>query len=389
MYDGLISLCIIQNYMKKILILYASYGGGHLSAAKSIQKYIDEHYPEATTEIVDCIKYISNALDKLTTGAYREMAKKLPSLWGKIYMNSQKGALGHLSSRANKFMAIKLKNLVKEKQPDIIISTHPFSSQMISYLKRKGKINPVLATILTDFASHEQWLVGHEYTDYFFVSNDNMEKELCNYGVEKNKIHVTGIPMSDRFFEKFNKDEIYKMFALTPNQKVILFFGGGEFGLGKDRTIQILRSFITNAPDYQIVAISGKNEKMKETFENTVNELQAQNRVRILGFTDKVPELMSISYLVVTKPGGLTSTESLASHLPMIIINPIPGQEEQNAEFLENHGVGIWIRKEDNPDEIITKLFSSEETIEKMRKATKQLAKTHSTQNICEIIMGK
>ena len=103
---------------------------------------------------------------------------------------------------------------------------------MISYLKRKGKINPILATILTDFASHEQWLVGHEYTDYFFVSNDNMKKELCDYGVKEDKIHVTGIPMSDRFFEKFDKENVYKMFELNPNKKVILFFGGGEFGLG-------------------------------------------------------------------------------------------------------------------------------------------------------------
>lgn len=375
--------------MKKVLILYASYGGGHLSAAKSIQKYIEENYPEVQTETIDCIKYISNALDKLTTGAYREMAKKIPSLWGKIYLNSQKGALGHLSSRANKFMAIKLKNLIKEKQPNIVISTHPFSSQMISYLKGKGKISPTLATIMTDFASHEQWLIGHEYTDYFFVSNENMQKELCDYGVENSKIHVTGIPMSDRFFKKLDKDKIYDMFELNPNQKVILFFGGGEFGLGKERTIQILRSFIINLPTYQIVAISGKNEKMKETFENIVTELNAKDRVKVLGFTDKVPELMNISYLVVTKPGGLTSTESLASHLPMIIINPIPGQEEQNAEFLENHGVGIWIRKKDNVNEIITKLFSSKETIEKMREATKILAKTHSTKNICETILRK
>lgn len=375
--------------MKKVLILYASYGGGHFQAAKSIQKYINENYKEVTAESVDCMKYINNALEKLTTGAYREMAKKMPSLWGKIYMNSQKGALGHLSSRANKFMAIKLKNLIKEKNPDIIISTHPFSSQMVSYLKRKGKINPILATIMTDFASHEQWLVGHEYTEFFFVSNENMRKELCDYRIDNNKIHVTGIPMSDRFFEDFHKDEIYKMFELNPNQKVILFFGGGEFGLGKDRTIQILRSFIINVPDYQIVAISGKNEKMKEAFEYTVKELNAKDRVRILGFTDKVPELMSISYLVVTKPGGLTSTESLASHLPMVIINPIPGQEEQNAEFLENHGVGIWIRKSDSPDELIQKLFESEDKIEKMRQATKPLAKTHSTKNICETIIGQ
>jgi len=232
-------------------------------------------------------------------------------------------------------MAIKLKNLINEKQPDCIISTHPFSSQMVSYLKRKGKVNCKLATVMTDFASHEQWLIGHEYVQFFFVSNDSIKSELYNYGIEKNKIHVTGIPVSDRFFEKFDKSKIYSEFNLNPNKKVILFFGGGEFGLGKERTVQILDSLITNVPNYQIVAIAGKNEKMKKRFENLVTKLNAHDKVRILEFTDKVPELMSISSLVVTKPGGLTSTESLVSHLPMLIIDPIPGQEEQNAEFLE------------------------------------------------------
>lgn len=374
--------------MKKVLIFYASYGGGHLSAAKSIQKYLEEHYSaEVKSEIIDCMKYINTTLDVVTTGAYREMAKKAPNLWGKVYSNSQSGVLGHVSSRANKIMAIKLKKLICEKSPDLIISTHPFSSQMVSYLKKKGKVNCKLATILTDFASHEQWLVGHEYTNFFFVSNDNMEKELCDYGVAKDKIHVTGIPMSDRFFEKFDRTSILKMFNLVPNKKVILFFGGGEFGLGKERTVQILRSLILNAHDYQIIAISGKNEKMKEAFESLVKELNVSSKVKILGFTDKVPELMSISDLVVTKPGGLTTTESLASHLPIIIINPIPGQEEENADFLEKHNVGIWIKKDDDPDAILLNLFDNKDKIENMRENTKSLAKTHSTQNICEILM--
>lgn len=374
--------------MKKILIFYASYGGGHLSAAKSVQKYLDEHYSDVQTEIIDCIKYINKSLDKVTTGAYRQMAKRAPSLWGKIYKNSQKGIMGHVSSGANKLMSIKFKKLMKEKSPDIIISTHPFSSQMVCYLKKKQEFDIPLATILTDFASHEQWLVGHEYTNFFFVSNNNMKTELCNYGIDENKIHVTGIPISDRFFENFNKTEIYNMFQLSPNKKVILFFGGGEFGLGKERTLQILRSLITTVPNYQIVTIAGKNEKLKEHFEDLVKDLNVSERVRVLGFTDKVPELMNISCLVVTKPGGLTSTESLASHLPMIIINPIPGQEEQNAEFLEKNGVGIWIKKNDNPDEIFSKLFQSENALEEMREKTKLLFKSYSTKNICEIIMN-
>ena len=315
------------------------------------------------------------------------MTKKVPTLWGKVYSNSQSGVLGHISSRANKVMAIKLKNLIEEKSPDLIVSTHPFSSQMVSYLKKKGKIHCTLATILTDFASHEQWLIGHEYTDFFFVSNDNMKQELCDYGVEEDKIYITGIPISDRFFEKFDRNKITKMFDLNPEKKVILFFGGGEFGLGKDRTVQIFNSLITNIPDYQIIAISGKNEKMKKSFENLVKELNVTGRVKILGFTDKVPELMSISNIVVTKPGGLTTTEALASYLPMIIINPIPGQEEENAKFLETHGVGIWIKKEYNPDIVISNLFQSEEKLAKMKESVKLLAKPNSTKDICDILI--
>ena len=375
--------------MKKIIIFYASYGGGHLSAAKSIKEHLEKNYNDVNVEMIDCMKYISNALEKITTGAYKEMAKKLPGLWGHIYMNSQKGPLGHISSRANKIMAIKLKNLILEKSPDFIISTHPFSSQMVSYLKRKGKINCKLATILTDFASHEQWLVGHEFTDLFFVSNDNMEKELIDFGVEKSKIYVTGIPMSERFFEKFDRVKVCSEFNLDPNKNVILFFGGGEFGLGKDRTTQIFRSLISNATNYQIVAIAGKNEKMKQEFERIVSQKKKEETIKVLPFTDKVPELMSISDLVITKPGGLTVSESLASHLPLIVINPIPGQEEENAEFLENAGCSIWLKKNDNVEKVLSSVLNDEAKLEELKSNSIKLSKQTSTQDICNIILSK
>lgn len=375
--------------MKKVLVFYASYGGGHLSAAKSIQKCISENYTDVESEMIDCMKYISKPVEKLTTGAYREMAKKAPKLWGKVYSGSEKGLLSKISKDSNKLMAKKLNKLIQEKNPDLIISTHPFSSQMCSYLKKKGLINCEIATILTDFAIHKQWLIGHEYTENFFVSNDNMKKDMVDFGVSEEKIHVTGIPMSDRFFEHFDTQKIYEMFNLNPDKKVILFFAGGEFGLGKDRTVLILKALIEKNPDHQIVAVAGKNEKMKETFENIVKECNAEDRVRILGFTDKVPELMAISCAVVTKPGGLTTTESLASELPILIINPIPGQEEENAEFLEEHGAGIWLRNKDNPDEIVLKFFNSDKDLEKMKNSAKLLSKKNSTKNICEMLLGK
>ena len=138
--------------MKKILIFYASYGGGHLSAAKSIQECLETSYTNIQIEVIDCIKYINRMLNKVTTGAYNEMAKDVPNLWGKVYAGSQKGILSSVSKETNKLMARKLFKLIIEYKPDLIISTHPFSSQMVSYLKRKGHLDCELATILTDFS---------------------------------------------------------------------------------------------------------------------------------------------------------------------------------------------------------------------------------------------
>ncbi len=372
-----------------ILIFYASYGGGHLNAAKSINEYLQKNYNDLHVELIDCMKYINKTIEKVTTKAYTEMAKKAPWAWGRIYSDAQKGPLAHITSRSNKFMAIKLLKLLREKQPDLIISTHPFGSQMCSYLKRKGKIHAKIATIMTDFAPHDQWLVGSDFTDYYFVAHDNMKKYLMDKGISSKNIFVTGIPLSNRFLKSYDKKEILKELNLEIDKKTILFFGGGEFGLGKTRTIEIFENFVKYCTDMQIIAIAGKNEKMKHDFDNIVSKYDRKNNIVVFEYTSQVPEFMSISDLVVTKPGGLTTTESLASELPMVIINPIPGQEEENAKFLVENGIAIWIKKEDNVQKILENLFLNPETLENMRQNTKKLAKLHSTQEICEILLKR
>ena len=373
--------------IKKVIVLYASYGGGHLSAARSINEYIENNYPNINTELIDCVKYINKTLELVTTKAYTEMAKKAPNTWGHIYKGSEKGPLAQISTTSNKVMALKLEKLLLEKNPDLVISTHPFASQMCSYLKRKGKTNVKLATILTDFAIHNQWIVGHEYTDYFFVSHLGMKEDLISAGVSSEKIYTTGIPLSNKFLLEYNKSEILESFGLTPGKKTVLFFGGGELGLGKTRTLNIFKSFVRN-DNIQIVAISGKNQKMKEHFQSFVEEMGKENSVKILEYTDKVAQLMSISDLVVTKPGGLTTTESLASGLPIVVINPIPGQEEENAEFLEDNKVAIWIKKKDDVEKILNDLFSNPDKIQEMKVHARLMAKKNSTRDICEILLN-
>ena len=374
--------------MKKVLILYACYGGGHLSAAKSIKQYIDENFEDVQTNMIDCIKYVNKSFEKLSTAAYREMAKKAPWAWEKVYYKSQDGLLAKVSTDSNKIMAVKVAKLFREYKPDVVISTHPFCSQMTAYLKKKAKTNCILATVMTDYVSHDQWLVGDYFNDYFFVSNEKMKEEMVKSGVEQTKIHVTGIPVSKRFLQEYNKDEIYKNFGLVPNKKTVLFFGGGEYGLGKEKTVAILDT-LASYDDIQVVAIAGKNEKLKHAFEEIVQNKHKEETVKVLPFTDKVPELMHIADLVITKPGGLTTSESLVSSLPIIFINPIPGQEEENAELLENEGAAIWIRKSSNPKEVIDSVLLNEKRMNYMKENSMRLARKNSTADICKICLER
>ena len=373
--------------MKKVMIFYAAYGGGHLSAARSIKENIEANYPNIDVKLVDCMEYVNKYVNKVTTKAYSEMAKKAPRTWGKMYWQSQKGPLAHISTTSNKVLSIKLNKLLQDFKPDIIISTHPFGTQMCAYLKKLGKLNAKIATVMTDYAPHDQWLVFNHYVDYYFVSHEGMKKQLHEKGIQNEKIFATGIPLSNKFLLKYDKTEILESFGLSPDKKTVLFFGGGEFGLGKTQTFKIFKSFVECPENIQIVAIAGKNAKMKESFENLVEELGKQNNVKVLEYTNKVPELMSISDLVVTKPGGLTTTESLASGLPIVVINPIPGQEEENAAYLEENKVAVWIKKDDNVEQILNELFSNPDKMQEMKIRARILSKKNSTKDICKILL--
>ena len=374
--------------MKKILIFYGSYGGGHLSAARSIKEYIDENYSNTETCMVDCIEYINKALNKVTTKAYSGMAKNAHWVWKKVYYGAEDGTFAKLNDKAQKVLSIKLNKLIRSYKPDLIISTHPFSSHMCAVLKKKKKINSKIGTIITDYAPHSQWLMYPAYIDYFFVAHTGMKEDLLKRGIKEKQIKVTGIPLSNRFLAHYDKEKILSDFGLSTEKRTILFFAGGEQGFGKDKIFNMLKSIIESFPNLQIIAIPGKNEKIKQQFDELVEKNNSQENVKILEYTNKVPELMSVSDLVITKPGGLTTTESLASGLPIIVINPIPGQEEENAEFLEKNGVAIWLKKDDTIENELYKILNSEEKLQSMKTNARLLAKKNSTKDICEILLN-
>ena len=301
--------------MKKILIFYGSFGGGHLSAARSIKECIDTNYKDCETLMVDCVEYVNKALNKVTTKAYSNMAKNAQWIWKKVYYGAENGPVSKISYETQKLMAIKLNKLLQGYKPDLIISTHPFSSYMCALLKKKKKTNAKIATVLTDYAPHGQWLEHHQYVNYFFVAHEGMKDNLIQRGIKEPQIKVTGIPLSNRFLANYDKEKVLSDFGLTTGKRTILFFAGGEQGFGKDKIFNMLKAIIENFPNLQVIAISGKNEKIKNNFDILVSKTNSDENVKVLKYTNRIPELMSVSDLVITKPGGLTTTESLASRI--------------------------------------------------------------------------
>ena len=369
---------------KKIVVLYASVGGGHFKAAEAIKNYIIQNHSECEVEMLDALKYTNKAIDKIIINSYVNMARYSPELWGDIYkLSAKQYSVANFSNSVQKLLSLKLIKYFKEQKPDIIVSTHPFITEMCAILKKKQKISSKLNVIITDYASHRFWELKPEYIDNYFVANSEIKYIMMSHGISEKKIHITGIPISPTFFKEFDKNEIYSEFGLDKNKKTVVIFGGGEYGLSNIKNFYL--GLLKVNEDVQIVAIAGKRAKSQKMFEKLA---QTSNKdVVVLGYTAKVPELMHIADLVVSKPGGLTTTEIINSQVPFAIINPIPGQEEENANFLLNSGAAVRIYDSNNSKPFLDNLLSDNVWLENIKVMQKHIARPNSTKDIVETIL--
>ena len=374
-----------------ILLFYASYGSGHLSAATAIEQYIKENYPDAKTLKIDCVEYINKSINKISTSAYKSIILKTPMLWGQVYKLLKNDTILDITQFSNRFMAKKIFTLFEDFEPDLVISCHPLGGQITSFLKSHKKTNCKLATVMTDFASHKQWLIGKDYTDYFFVSNIEMKTSLISEGIYPNKIYVSGIPISPNFYKNYDKENIYKSLNIEKNKKNIIFFGGGSLGLSSSSNIQAILTSLLQATDesHQIIIISGKNQKLYNDFQKTINNTYHKSQIKLIDFTTELPELLPITSFVITKPGGLTITECISINVPIILINPIPGQEKENAQYIADNKMGIWIKATKPTSEYFQEIFNDTKLIEEIKENQKKYSHINSTKNICDILINK
>lgn len=324
---------------KKVLILSASVGAGHLRAAEALEKTFKQLNLAEEVKNVDVLNYTNPLFRRLYGKAYLDMVNTMPEVLGWLYDSLDKPWENEKRRLAlDRLNTLPFVNLLKKEKPDLAVCTHFLPSEIISWLKAKGKVNFPQAIVVTDFDAHAMWLC-HHYEQYF-VALEETKVHLAKIGIPAEKITVTGIPIDPVFSENKDKFAMRKKFGLAQDKLTIMVSAGG-FGVGNIEHLLLALSELTTPS--QIIAICGKNEDLKNKLEKIAIEKLNNERVSFLpiGFTKQMDEYMSASDLIVGKPGGLTTSEALAKGLIFCIVNPIPGQEERNSDHLLEKGCAI------------------------------------------------
>lgn len=325
--------------LNKVLVLSASAGAGHLRAADAILKAINELRVAREARHIDSLDYTNKAFRSLYSKAYIELVNAAPDVLGWLYDALDKPwknerrrlALDKLNTRP-------FVKMLEEYQPDIAVCTHFLPAEIISWLKAKKRLRCRQVIVVTDLDVHAMWLCHHY--EHYFVAMDETREHLITLGIPAENITVSGIPIDPVFARPKNKIETRIKHDLDPDKTTILISAGG-FGVGPIE--HLMSSLLKLRHTVQIVAVCGRSEELRKRLERLVarQPVDRHIRVKVVGFTTEMDEYMAAADLVVGKPGGLTTSEALARGLVYVIVNPIPGQEERNADHLLEEGVAI------------------------------------------------
>lgn len=364
----------------KIVILSAATGGGHLRASHAIETYIKENSTGNEVVVIDALKTVSTVLDKTCCDGYHFLAMKTPKIFGQLYRKTNEDSLlSDLVARFTSAFSLRLIPLMEEERPDIIISTHPFATEMVSHLKGRGIVNAPLICVMTDYGPHRAWIADH--VDAYIVSAPDMIPEMVSMGVKRELIYPFGIPVGDVFFTKADKPALLKKFGMDPELPTILIMAGS---FGVTNILNIYKDLIRLSYDFQIIIITGRNKKLYEAFRPEIEG--SPKKTKLVFFTNEVENYMHACDLIVTKPGGLTVSEALACSIPLAVFDAIPGQEEDNANFLLTHNMAVKLEKGADPAETIRSLLEDNRRLEQMRASCESFDTSDSIKNLFMLI---
>lgn len=363
--------------MNSVMIFSGASGAGHISAAEALVAAFK--FKGVQARHIEVLKYTNPLFRKVYSDLYKELCTKQPDVLGWVYKTLDRPWRYQKRRLALDMMStVSFVKLLRREKPDIALCTHFLPAEILVFLKKKKILDIPIGIIVTDYDAHAMWL--YRNVNWYFVACEETRAYLSALGIPPETIYVTGIPIDPGFEQEKSKRDVRLQFGLDPDMTTILISAGG-FGVGPVESL--VQSLQQMKHPIQVVVICGKNESLEKRL---VKLQHNRHPVKVIGFTKEMDTWMAASDLIVGKAGGLTSTEALARGLVLVIVNPIPGQEERNSDHFLEEGVAIRCNNLPALAYKIDNLLADRERFSTMQRAVKRLALPHAAAEIVSIV---
>lgn len=363
---------------RRFLLLYITRHSGHHRATRAIAQTIQHHNPSAHIVCVDAFRYTTPFVHWAISRSYLSLIKHQPDVWEYLYDNPAiHRRVQHFRSLLHRYHAAKLSRLLDTVQPDVIACTQAYPCGIVADFKKRRGLRTPLVGILTDHAPHLYWF--HDTVDVYVVPSEQVKQRFLTRGVDPSRVRVLGIPIDPTFLEPTDREAVARDVGLDPAKPVILLMGGGS-GFGRLR--DILLSLDTLPYPCQYVVLAGSNRALLAW----CHTQRFRHRVLGLGYREDVARLMDLATLLISKPGGLTTSEALAKGLPLVIVNPIPGQEAYNARFLLSQSAAVQAESPETVRQTVRDLLENPQRLAELRRRIAELGKPAAASDVARLL---
>ncbi|MEI8175884.1 MAG: glycosyltransferase [Candidatus Omnitrophota bacterium] len=364
---------------KRVLLMYISEVSGHHSASIAVENAIRKLAPSATVRNINAFNYTNPIWERIINRAYMSVVKNTPELWDYLYDNPRVlRRTRKIRQLIHKGNTEKLKVLFEDFKPDIVACTQAYPCGMVADYKRTLGLDLPLVGILTDYAPHSYWI--YDNVDAYVVPSRDTGEKLVRDGVLEEKIKVLGVPIDPKFRPVSDKRALASALGLNPDLKNILIMGGGQ-GLGDIKKYLLALDHVEQP--LQILAVTGTNTRLL----NWIQKRHFRKPVKAFGYINFIEQLMGVADIIISKPGGVTTAEALAKTLPMIIVNPLPGQEAMNTRFLLKEGIALKAENERELADLVDWLLANPGKLTQITHRIREHAHPDAAERAAELIL--
>lgn len=366
---------------RRVLLMHVvTTGSGHYRASQAIEQTLRLRAPQATIVNVDAFQYTSQFVRWTISRTYLSLIRHQPDIWEYLYDNpGVHKRVKYFQQLLYRYQSNKLQRLLEAVNPDVIVCTQAYPCGVVADFKKRNKLRVPLVGVLTDYAPHLYWFHEQSEVDVYVVPSEQVKQRFITRGIAAEKVQTLGIPTALSFRQPVSRNAVMKDFGLDPGQPMILIMGGGS-GLGQLR--EVVANLDILPQPCQLVVVAGTNRRLvswlgKRTF---------RHRVVVLEFTERIAQLMDVASVLVSKPGGLTTSEALCKRLPLVMVNPIPGQEAYNARFLLSQGAAMQAETPAMVRQVVRDMLDNPDQLAALQRRAAELSRPDASLDIAALV---